>query len=600
MPIRAVVDFELLPMTDPTITKDPFLRKTALSTAGIALALIALGVAAFLLLRPDPIPNFEIDVRLVEPTDATRLTIDSIDCPDERGPSPFPGSAFRDQARTPAEDSFGAGQAVVYLINVVASDVVPDSGRWNVAWASGMSPDTGVACAFVVADDPETVELSTGTGATARWFPVTNDDGVAGQLALRGLEPNEQAIVALIVEIEPNGRESSRLQFTIDPVTGTSSNSVERTDRASYSLPTTLDEELNLTIDDRDGVDPGSEFATTFVVTNPTSHVVSNTSLIITVDNDATLSTDVSVIDDIGFRTACAFVEPPAADAIPDEPTFGVATVVPVANSITCQLGFLNPGEIVTVETTTDTPRRAIAYWSRSNGQCESDGQQDLCTSADLAWQSSFSQEIVTFTEANNLADGADLSVRLEAATDVVYLNRTVTTLVNIATDVTTGVTLDEVSMTGCPEATYIDGDLDEDGRVEAGELWQYSCASRYDEDGNAEAQVIGTVGGQPVRGAAEISFEVINPAFEILRIEVEGQDDIILRVINIGDDPITRIALTAERCNPRLTSNADGDEILEPEEIWEYTCPAGATGGDIFGRDSLGAPLSAAVDQGF
>ncbi len=587
-------------MTDPTITKDPFLRKTALSAAGLALALVAIGVGAFLVLRPDPIANYEIDVRLVEATDANRLTVDSIDCPDERGSSPLPGTAFRDQARDPAEDAFGAGQAVVYLVSIVAADVVPDSGRWNITWPSGVSPNPGVACAFVVADDPETVELSTGTGATARWFPVANDEGVSGQLALRGLEPNEQAIVALIVEIESNGRESSRLQFRIDPVTGTTSNSMERTDRANYSLPTTLDQELLLTIDDEDGVSPGSAFTTTFQVTNPTEHVVSNTSLVVTVDNDATQSSDVTVIDDAGFLTQCAFVEPPDADAAEDEPTIGVVADVPVVDSITCQLGFLNPGETVTVETTTDTARRAISYWSRSDEPCDSDGQQDLCISADLAWQSSFSQEVVTFTEANNLADGADLSVRLEAATDVVYLNRTVTTLINIATDATTGVTLDDVSMTGCPEATYIDGDLDEDGRVEAGELWQYSCASRYDEDGNAEAEVIGTLAGQPVRGSADISFEVINPAIEILRIEVEGQADIILRVINIGDDPITRIALTAEQCNPRLSSNADGDEILEPEEIWEYTCPPGATGGDIFGRDSLGAPLSAAVDQGF
>ena len=279
-------------MAEPSLPSDPFLRRTALIASAIAFAAVAIGVLAFIVLRPGAEPDFEARIGLVEPTEATRGPADQWTCPTGRGPTPIDASFIGDgPAVSPDRNAFGVGQMVVYTVAITAGESAPTEGRWNLTWSDAFrQPDStgdyGVVCAFVVADDPFNAEAAEGADASAAWFPSAGET-VRGQLAVTGLEPSERVAIQLWVVLAPTEDEGARLEVALEAAPGTETDPVSRTDRISYSLRTGDAVDPVVNIDDQDGVDPGGSGTTTYTFTNPNDAVLNQARLAVELTDGA-------------------------------------------------------------------------------------------------------------------------------------------------------------------------------------------------------------------------------------------------------------------------------------------------------------------------
>ena len=58
----------------------------------------------------------------------------------------------------------------------------------------------------------------------------------------------------------------------------------------------------------------------------------------------------------------------------------------------------------------------------------------------------------------------------------------------------------------------------------------------------------------------------------------------------NTGDDPLTDIVLTDDQCANRvLVDDGNGDAILDPDEVWTWTCDTAVTRRDGEPRHGAG-----------
>ncbi|MCQ3976543.1 MAG: hypothetical protein DPW09_24185, partial [Anaerolineae bacterium] len=129
--------------------------------------------------------------------------------------------------------------------------------------------------------------------------------------------------------------------------------------------------------------------------------------------------------------------------------------------------------------------------------------------------------------------------------------------------------------------SSIFDGDLDDDHRLDPGETWTYTCNMLLYED---------TVNLATATGLSSLHQEVIDTAtaaVTILRpqllLEKEAAEPVIYwgdeasytyRVVNTGNDPLTGIEVTDDKCTEvNLADDGNGNSVLEPDESWRYTC---------------------------
>jgi uncharacterized repeat protein (TIGR01451 family) len=142
----------------------------------------------------------------------------------------------------------------------------------------------------------------------------------------------------------------------------------------------------------------------------------------------------------------------------------------------------------------------------------------------------------------------------------------------------------DAVTDGNCSPVTYASGDAGDDSRLEPGETWTYTCTTSYP-----------TVGFVPNAAVAAMEIEgdgtdLTARAFELIR--VIGADVDLTKVAsrgvihsgdsvtytyeatNPGQVPLQGVTVVDDRCAPvTLASGDDGDDLLEPGELWVYTC---------------------------
>ncbi len=559
------------------LTGDPFLRRTAVIAAAIAAAVIIALLVSLVLFRGDPPTDFALAIGIVEPIDDTRVSPDKLDCPtDQRASSPIPGSEFGAATASPDRNSFGLGQVVAFAISVTAGEAPADVARLNATFGEAFAANPGVFCVFVVEDDPAHAEDAAGTPATARWFPTAAASGAEGQLVLGGMDAGETVIVQAWTVLESAGTDSPKLELTLRPSQGTAAETATRSDRVSLGAPTGTGAELTLAVDDGNGiVAPGGDFVTAYTITNPTDAVVNRINFRANIEGDARF-TDVSVDDAVGGITRCDVEE----------------------GTVSCTAGFAAPGETITVLATAEADPLAAAFWGRDTGECQRDERQDLCQRSVLSWLGSFNAVTTELSEVTNLDDNEIVSVEASPVTPVAYARGSVNVDIFVTTDEVGGVTVVNASTSGCDEAIYVEGDTivdvadqrppgDGDGLLTPGEVWQFQCAARQYVDGLIEVLVqVEGPDGAPGQTAREVQIELIDPQVTLIRAEDDTEETSWL-VTNTGDDPLTDVALSSPGCQPQLEDAADGDEILDIEEEWRFTCPAGAAPGTVFAIDS-------------
>ncbi|MBP7961504.1 MAG: DUF11 domain-containing protein [Caldilineaceae bacterium] len=213
------------------------------------------------------------------------------------------------------------------------------------------------------------------------------------------------------------------------------------------------------------------------------------------------------------------------------------------------------------------------------------------------------------------IAPGIDIVKSVAPAT--IYVNGTVTYTFRVSN--TGNITLGSVAVADnkCSPLTRTGGDANSNNRLEVGEIWIYTCSSTLAQDTVNTATVTGQPvdgSGVPVPGVNPVSDQdtatvnVINPAIRIVKsasASVVNQGDPVtytLDVSNIGDDSLTSVATTDNKCaplsGPTPVAPANANNILEPGETWRYSCTTVLTQdttniASTQGTDSLGKPVT-------
>ncbi len=166
-----------------------------------------------------------------------------------------------------------------------------------------------------------------------------------------------------------------------------------------------------------------------------------------------------------------------------------------------------------------------------------------------------------------------------------------------------------QVSDDQCSPLVYQSGDVNDNGALDPGEVWIYTCSAILTVDTVNIATVTGEdeLGNPLPPDQAAAAVDVINPAINVVKnasptvILPGGQVVYTYVVTNPGDDPLRDVTVSDDTCSPVTGPNPAGDVnnngLLDPGETWVYTCTANPTEdttntATATGYDSLGNPV--------
>lgn len=149
---------------------------------------------------------------------------------------------------------------------------------------------------------------------------------------------------------------------------------------------------------------------------------------------------------------------------------------------------------------------------------------------------------------------------------------------------------LAEVTLTdaACTTLSGPGGDANGNSLLDPGETWVYTCSLALTQDADLAASVSGwpsrpdgsrLPGIAQVQASAAAAVDVINPALAVLAAanvaEAWPGDTIryVYQVTNSGDDPLRGLSVSDDRCEPVTQETADADGVLEPRQMWVFSC---------------------------
>ncbi len=180
-------------------------------------------------------------------------------------------------------------------------------------------------------------------------------------------------------------------------------------------------------------------------------------------------------------------------------------------------------------------------------------------------------------------------------------------------------VTLRTINLTDdkCAPLTFVGGDANNNGRLETSETWIYTCQTSLSADTVNTANVSGRPSDPtgalypnlpPVTATDSESVNVIKPGIQVVKsvdLTVINPGDTVVYtfdVTNTGDDPLTNVGISDNKCSPLTGPNPAGDANnngkLDPTETWQYSCTTTLSvdttnTATATGDDSLGNPVS-------
>lgn len=148
-----------------------------------------------------------------------------------------------------------------------------------------------------------------------------------------------------------------------------------------------------------------------------------------------------------------------------------------------------------------------------------------------------------------------------------------------------------QVTDNNCSPAKFIDGDDNNDGKLDYIETWRYTCTTKLVQTTQSIATAIGVANNLPAAHKAYVTVVVGSkdpaPMVNIINITkvaypltlpAEGGDiTFTYRVNNPGVIPLSNVIVADDKCGAMSGKLGDtnGNSLLDTTEVWVYTCTA-------------------------
>jgi uncharacterized repeat protein (TIGR01451 family) len=141
----------------------------------------------------------------------------------------------------------------------------------------------------------------------------------------------------------------------------------------------------------------------------------------------------------------------------------------------------------------------------------------------------------------------------------------------------------------------------DGDDILQPDETWTYTCsvtAGSEDVENTASVTATDEAGGTVSDDSGTVLVDVIHPGIELTKtadpavVNVGDPVAFTLTVDNTGDSDLSDVEVTDDLpgCTLSAPSGDDGDDVLQPDETWTYTCSVTAGSGDLENTGSVTA----------
>jgi hypothetical protein len=258
----------------------------------------------------------------------------------------------------------------------------------------------------------------------------------------------------------------------------------------------------------------------------------------------------------------------------------------------TTNTGYLDPGETWTYTCDADDLTAGVVNTASVSGQpvtpVDPDVDADPLTPIGDPVEASDGAEVTVETADLALVKSASPLIGFPG-TDITYTFLVTNPSTATAILVPQGAIDDVVTDDLCPGVTFQDGDTGTPGVMSPGETWEYSCVRDYDSAGlkrntataTMQVQTIGTVLTRTDPASVLIVAPVVHLEKRPDRGTVYDGDSVtyFYEATNPGIVSLEDVSVTDDAgpgtCSPVdfQGGDEDGDDELDPGELWEYTC---------------------------
>ena len=304
---------------------------------------------------------------------------------------------------------------------------------------------------------------------------------------------------------------------------------------------------INVTLsDDAQQKEAGDSITYTADVINQSrSAVINDVTLSVELDEALTFS-DLTVNDAVAPETTCSNTD----------------------STVTCAIGFMPPGDEISVEVVALIDDNVSSAWANNDGECR-EGREDLCSEAVVSWRKAGgATEDAASDEPTDIDALSEIALVKSAAGNppALYANEPVVLNLgvrNLQDQPLSDVVIDEP---GCVSPVLLAGDDNNDMNLDQGEEWTYNCLVSAGTLAIEDAAVSATTpSGRVVEDAAELPLSIDDVILPDLRVFL-GTDNA-WRVSNVGDVELSEVHLNSPDCS------ASRDEPLEAEAVWTTEC---------------------------